>query len=310
MIGSVLNRFAVLGIMLAAPAISLAQATQTRLSAETHDNAGRTRANISVAVEPQDAAVPSGTIVLKDGRQTLSGAALNADGKAVLALDLAPGAHNLKAVYSGDATHRASVSDVSVVNAATAATPDFTVSVAPATLFLTAGVSGNLIASVNPVNTSADTPMFVTLACAGMPDQSACTFTPQTVEILPGATAAVNSSVVVSTQSKNSPGAMLLQPNANHVSWAVLLPGTLVFAGLAFSVRRRRWLSRFSMVALVGFVGVLGLAGCAPRYNYFHHGPSANLPTPPGTYTIQITAQSSDGVTAITHAASFAFTVK
>ena len=314
MIRFVLNRFAVLGVALALPALALpaaaaAQATQTRLSAETRDNAGRTRANLSVAVVPDSTVSATGSVVIMDGKQTLAGGALDADGKAQISLDLLPGAHNLQAVYSGDSTHKGSVSDVAPLSAGVSATPDFGVSIAPASMSLTAGQSGNATASITPVNASSLTaPMFVTLACSGMPDQSSCSFTPTNVEILPNSTTAVTSSLVVSTQAKGTRGA-LQNAKDDHIALAILLPGTLGLAGFAFSVRKRRWLSRLSLIVLVGFVATVGTTACAPRYDYYNHGPNYNLPTPAGTYTISITAQSSDGVAATTHTTSLALTV-
>ena len=75
---------------------------------------------------------------------------------------------------------------------ATAATPDFAVSVAPASLVGESRAVGIRIVSLTPVNAGSLTgPMFVTLACAGFPDQSSCTFTPENVEIQPDATAAI-----------------------------------------------------------------------------------------------------------------------
>jgi hypothetical protein len=310
----VLNRFAVLGVALSLPALALpaaaaAQATQTRLSAETRDTAGRTQANLSVAVEPDNAVPATGSVVIMDGQQTLAGGALDAQGNAQIAIDLLPGAHNLQAVYSGDSAHKASVSGVTAMTAAVSATPDFGVSITPATMSLTAGQSGNATASIIPVNASSLTsPMFVTLSCSGMPDQSSCSFTPTNVEILPNATTAVTSSLVVSTQAKGTRGAFLGAKD-DHIALAILLPGTLGLAGFAFSVRRRRWLSRVSLIVLVGFVATVGTTACAPRYDYYNHGPNYNLPTPAGTYTVSITAQSSNGVTATTHETSFALTV-
>ena len=64
-----------------------------------------------------------------------------------------------------------------------------------------------------------------------------------------------------------------------------------------------------SLIVLIGLVTVLGATACAPRYNYYNHGPPYNLPTPSGTYTLQVTAQSSNGITATTHSTSFALTV-
>ena len=300
---------------LAMPALAAAstQATQTRLSAETRDLNGRTQAALTITVAGEDGLPASGTITIQDEGKPLAGAALTADGTAQVTLGLLPGSHSLRAVYAGDAAHNPSTSDLTAVSAQSSSTPDFTISVNPASLTLTAGQSGNVTANVTPVNASALTaPMFVTVSCAGMPDQSSCSFTPENVEILPNATAAIASSLVITTQSTGTRG--LASPpvrfKSNPVAWAVLLPGTFSLAGLAFAARRRRFLSRLSLVALVGFVTVLGATACAPRYNYYNHGPPYNLPTPAGSYTVTISAQSSNGVTATTHTTPFALTVK
>jgi len=95
---------------------------------------------------------------------------------------------------------------------------------------------------------------------------------------------------------------------SSPVAWALLLPGTLGL-GLAFGVRRRRWLIRLSLVIFVGLITVLGAAGCNPRYYYEHHGPPPNPATPPGTYNITVTAQSSNGVTATTQNTTFVLIV-
>jgi hypothetical protein len=94
------------------------------------------------------------------------------------------------------------------------------------------------------------------------------------------------------------------------VAWAFLLPGALGLGGLAWGVRRRPWLNRLSLLALLGLVTMLGTTACNPRYNYEHHGPPANPATPAGTYTVYVTAQSSNGVTAITNSTTMALTVK
>ncbi len=300
---------------LAMPALAAAstQATQTRITAETRDQSGHTQAALSINVAGEDGLPASGTITIEDEGKPLAGAALNADGIAQVTIGLVPGPHSLRAVYAGDTVHKSSTSEAAALNALASSTPDFAISVSPASLSLTAGQTGNITASVTPVNAAALTaPMFVTLSCSGMPDQSSCTFTPENVEILPNATAATTSSLVITTQATGTRGHAGVVPHheANPVAWAVLLPGAFSLAGLAFAARRRRWLSRLSLVALVGFVTVLGATACAPRYNYFNHGPTSNLPTPPGSYTVTIDAQSSNGVTATTHTTPLALTVK
>lgn len=313
-----LNTVVVLGIALALPAWAMGAAastisTQTRMTAETHDSHGRTQAVLSVSVAGTDGAPADGAVVIRDAGKPVAGAVLGADGTAQLTVGLLPGSHSLIAEYAGDASHQTSTSEPAAVNAQTSATPGYTVAVSPGSMTLTAGQVGNVTVSITPVNASALTaPMFVALSCSGNPDQSACTFTPQNIEILPNATAAVTSNMVISTQAKGT-RAMLQPPsgsNSHPVAWAMLLPGVLGLGGLAFGARRRRWLQRLSLIALVGLLSTLGMTACAPRYNYFNHGPAYNLPTPPGNYTLQVTAQSSNGVTATTQSASFALTVQ
>ncbi len=93
------------------------------------------------------------------------------------------------------------------------------------------------------------------------------------------------------------------------VAWAILLPGMLGLGGLAWGARRRRWLQRLALVALIGLVTALGTTACKPLYNYYNHGPVPNPATPSGTYTVTVTAQSSDGVTAITNNTTMVLTV-
>ena len=311
-----------LGIALALPALALpavnarGQATQTTLTAETHDQGGRTQATLTVTVAAQDGQPATGAVVIRDKAKPLAGVVLDAAGRATSIIDLTEGDHSLTAVYTGDAAHMTSVSQVSPVRALVSTTPDFTVSVAPASLSLTAGQSGTTIASITPVNASSLTaPMFVTLSCSGLPDQSACTFTPENIEILPNATAAIASSMVIATSAgiaataQATPQKPLPRRSASPVAWAVLLPGALGLAGLAFGARRRRWLSRLSLLGLVALVGVLGTTACSPLYYYHNHGPPHNLPTPSGAYTVNVTAQSSNGITAITHSTTVALTV-
>jgi hypothetical protein len=304
-----------LGIALAMPALAVsgesarALATQTTLTAETRDQAGRTQAIVAVTVTGEDGLPATGAVAVSDHGRQLAGAALNAEGHARLTLALAAGDHRLSAVYTGDATHLGSTSQPAGLQAQATTTPDFQIGISPATISLTAGQTGTLTASVTPENSSALTaPMFVTLSCSGLPDQSACVFTPENVEIQPNAASAINSSMVIETQAASTASAT--HSSSNPVAWALLLPGALGLGGLAWGTRRRPWLNRLMLVALVGLVTMLGATACAPRYNYYNHGPPTNPATPAGTYTVLVTAQSSNGVTATTHSTTLALTVK
>jgi hypothetical protein len=149
--------------------------------------------------------------------------------------------------------------------------------------------------------------MFVTLSCSGLPDQSSCAFTPENIEIAPNATAAITSSMVIETQQQEG---SVAHPGANGVALAILLPGSLAIGFFAWSARHRSWLQRLSLIALLALVALLGTTSCNARYNYYNHGPPINPATPSGNYTVLVTAQSSNGVSATTHSTDLAFSVK
>ncbi len=304
-----------LALAIPASAAAAPQATETILRTQTLDRNGSTQATLSVAVCGEDGLPAQGAVVIEDGDRQLAGAALNTDGEAQIVVGLLPGQHALRAVYIGDAAHQGSHSDVAPVSAASGSAPDFQISVSPATITLTAGQSGTVTASVTPVNASALTaPMFVTLSCSGNPDQSSCSFTPENIEILPSATKAITSNMVITTQAQpthyggSSAAHPPARPGSRRIALAVLLPGAFGLVGLAFS--RRRWLSRLSLLGLLALVTCLGTTACNPLYNYQNHGPPYNLPTPSGTYTLIVAAQSSNGVTASTHSTKLVLTVQ
>ena len=188
------------------------------------------------------------------------------------------------------------------MQAQASATPGFRITVSPATLSLTASQSGTVIVSITPENAASLTaPMFVTISCSGLPDQATCIFTPENVEILPGATAAVTSSMVIETQAASQSTSSLVR--SNSVSWAILFPGALGLLGLAWGGRRREWLRRLSLVALVGLVTMYSQGGVIPQASVVAVDQATALrqttttstegnfifpEVPPGTYTITV----------------------
>jgi hypothetical protein len=329
-----LDLVAGLGIALALALLPVAAAaqqisTRTALTVETSEQGGHTQATATVAVTAADGLPASGVVVIQDGDLELAEAALNAQGVASPVFSLGGGDHNLRAVYVGDASHLSSASATSNATAQASSTPSFTLSLAPVApstlpLTLTAGKSGTIAVTVIPENNAALTsPMFVTLSCSGLPSLASCTFTPESVEILPTTPASCPSGSVLSACPPVSPlllqtaavgGARVLQPGfpgsgGGPVAWAILLPGMLGLGGLAWGARRRRWLQRLALVALIGLVTALGTTACKPTFNYYYHGPVPNPATPSGTYTVTITAQSTNGVSAINYNTTMVLTV-
>jgi len=330
-----LKLVAALGMALALPllataATSASVSTHTSLSVSASSVNGEAKTLVKVSVIGADGQPATGAVAVVEGDRQLAGAVLDASGQATALLTLTPGNHNLSAVYAGDATHLTSVSPQDTALAATTGAPGFSLSLAPVTpsalpMVLKAGLAGTLNVTVSPINQAALTaPMFVTLSCSGLPNQSGCSFSPVTVEILsttpsscatgsPAAACPPFGTMVLQTQSENNPihtVASNAGSGTGSVQWAILLPGILGLGGLAWSARRRAWLSRLSLLALVGLVTMLGTTACNPNYYYFNHGPGNVPATPSGTYTITVTGQSSNGITSQTQNTTFVLTVQ
>jgi hypothetical protein len=332
-----------LGIALALPALAAPAgvATTTTLTApqttQITQSDAQTCSLTSLSVSVASAAgVPAGTVSIEDGSAPLASADLDSNGKASFQFALKDGAHSLSAVYAGNADFLTSSSAAASVTIGNQCDSPFVVTVsnltptsAANTLTLTPGEAGTGTISVTPLQEYVSTlaaPAFITISCSGLPDQASCIYTPESLEILPDQNSAVTSSMVLQTYAQSTALASPATPSgkgSSPIAWAFLLPGALGLGGLAWGTRRRRgprgqvfvrgvvrhWLSRLSLVALVSLVTLLGTTGCNPRYSYEHHGPVPNPPTPAGTYTVTVTAQTNNGVTAITQHTTFVMTV-
>lgn len=310
----------------AAPAV----ATQTTLNVQTSEQSGHTQATAAISVTGVDGTPASGAVDLLDGNTELSEVTLNANGQATAVVSLPAGEHALRAVYIGDAAHLKSSSITSNVTGQASSTPTFAITLAPVSpsslpLTVTDGDSGTVAVTVVPEDNSALTaPMFVTLSCSGLPSLASCTFTPESIEILPTTPASCPSgsspsacppvsSMLVQTQrigtTQLEKPAKLGHRNS-PIAWAILLPGMLGLGGLAWGTRRRKWLNRLALVALLGLVTTLGTTACNPLYYYYNHGPTVTPSTPTGSFTVTVTGQSTNGVSAITNSNTFVLTVQ
>lgn len=310
----------------AAPGI----ATQTSLNVQTSDQSGHTQATAAISVMGVDGTPASGAVLLEDGSRQLAEVLLNSNGQATAQVSLPAGDHALQAVYTGDAAHLKSSSITSNVTGQASSTPGFAITLAPVSpsslpLAVTDGDSGTVAVTVVPEDNAALTaPMFVTLSCSGLPSLASCTFTPESIEILattpascpsgsPPSACPPVSSMLIQTQRQGTTGALTptrLGRRNSPIAWAILLPGMLGLGGLAWGTRRRKWLNRLVLVALLGLVTTLGTTACNPLYYYYNHGPTVTPSTPTGSFNITVTGQSANGVTAITNSSTFVLTVQ
>lgn len=291
-------------------------ATHTTLSAETREINGKTVATFTASVLDADGAPAKGVVTLMDRGLGVAAAALDEQGKTEIKLDgLTPGDHTLRAVYKGDIDHATSSSESLVVHPQVSPAPDFTIGINPQSLTLKVGSSGSTLATIAPVNGFTG---FISLSCAGPPGDTTlpvgvtCTFAPANLQVVAPTAANPSGAVTAEMSIQTAFGHSLNRaPASVHGSpspmvLAILLPGAL---GLGFLGRKRKALGRVALLLLIGGVALAGTTACNPRYYYLNHGPTFGG-TEPGSYTIQVIAQTSNGVNASSHPASLALTVQ
>jgi len=307
------------------PAASFGQqsqkiATTVNLSASTIEGPTRTRATLTaqVAVNPTDAAKPTGSVSFMNGDQSIGAAFLDSDGRATYTPDALPtGMQKISAVYVGDDKFQASKSSPAAVNSTASGVPAFTLSSSATSLKVVAGGSATTTITVTPEN---GFDQAVSFSCSGVPYVSVtCVFTP--AQVTPGAptASAPNGTPAASTLDILTiapSGAMLRgEPRSGSQSaYAAVLPGILALVGLALA-RKRTGLGKAAgamrMIALFLLLvaGGMGLGACSQRYSYFHHPPSGNPGTPVGTYTVVVTGTTGTGSTLTTASVQLTLTV-
>ena len=295
-------------------AVAMAQApvaSHTSLTAETREVNGHTVATFISTVLTAEGAPATGVVTLVEKGKSVAGAAIDSTGKATITLDgLTPGDHSLTAVYGGSSANTASISESVVLHPQATVSPDFSVAIAPASLTVKQGAAGTIVVTVAPVAGTGFTG-FISLSCSGtgqtttLPVGVTCSFSPANVQVTSTSAVTANLSVQTSTAGGTSAANRAPDGSAMPVTLAILLPGAI---GLSFLARKRRNLRGVALLILIGGASLLGTTACSARYRYLNHGPTFGGTTL-GSYTLTITAQTSNGVTATTHSTSLALTV-
>ncbi len=326
-------------IVVLAAASAMAQTsgitTHTELATATQEISGHTVATYQATVLGEDGAPATGSVTLVDGSRRLASAALDASGKANIRYDaLSAGYHSLTAVYNGDAIHLASQSTNISVHADATTTPAFTLginvtgSTDGTTMTLAApGDSGTVVATVTPtggftgfISLSLTGPAAVTGTAGGtsLPTGVTYSFAPANLQIgaptTTNTTGAATADLQVITAAYNGLGSNGVGPNPDHSSpvsggpvfLAILLPGAV---GLGYLGRKRKQLLSVFVLVTLGGLATVTLTGCAARYKYLNHGPAPEG-TQPGTYTLTVTAQTSNGVTSSSQSQTMTLVVK
>ncbi|HEX4066628.1 MAG TPA: Ig-like domain repeat protein [Acidobacteriaceae bacterium] len=247
----------------------------------------------------QGAAVSEGSVSFETAKGSL-GSVFVQNGAATLNLTNPPSwARSVTAVYHGDAAFAASSASTAVTPDATSTIPGFTVTANPSSLTLTPGQFGTVQLTVTSQNGFSEQ---VNLSCSGLPTASTCNFNP--VVATPPANGTANSAMQLTTAATSGAGANAsLRRSGSGALYAIVIPGVLALAGIGALRRKNFGALRVLGVAMLLAAGMLGLTACNVRYKYEHYQPSPNFGTGAGTYTVVISAYSTNG-TAITQATS------
>jgi hypothetical protein len=276
-------------------------ATRTQLSAnEAQSGTLSLTANIS---DVQGNPVTDGSVSFETSKGSL-GSVFVHNGTATLNLTNPPAwARSITAVYHGGADFSSSQAGTAITADTASSLPGFTVTAAPSSLSLTAGNYGTISLTVTSQNGFSEP---VNLSCSGLPNTSTCAFSPEVVT--PPADGSIVSTLQLTTTAASgvNSAASLRQSRplgGSGESWALIFPGILALAGIG-AIRRRNFgaLRVLGLVMLLG-AGTLGLSSCSARYAYLHYKPAPNGGTAAGSYTVVVSAYSTNGTT-ITQATS------
>ena len=246
----------------------------------------------------ESAPLETGSVSFETVKGSL-GSAFVKNGKAWLTVSGLPaGVKQVTAVYHPATTdYAASVSSplAAASPAATSTVPSFNVTAAPSSATVTAGSYATIVLTVNSVNGFTG---IVDLSCSNLPAQATCTFSPVTVT--PKANGSVTSSLQIATTtrsgvSKNVAAAGTLVDHGGTRFLAFLVPGGIAMFGV-FALRRKHGnaLRVLGIVALLAVCSA-GLTACGARYAYLTHKPFPNFGTPAGSYSVVVSAYSSNG---------------
>jgi hypothetical protein len=191
------------------------------------------------------------------------------------------GQYTISATYSGDLSFNTSSSTTPV---SFTITPGFSAAVpgSGTVVSITApGLSGTTSITIASSTNFSGT---INLACAGLPAESACVFSPSSVTAA-GVPATTNVTITVTTTAPTAS----LQPGRRSYYLAQFIAGFGLF-GLVLipASRRRRLPARFLLLMLALLVVVPGCGGGGSN----SHGPPPNPGTTPGTYNVQVNATS------------------
>ena len=254
-----------------------AQVTATTLSTPTTTSLAISSQSIylggtetlTATVAPSTA---TGTVAFMDGNTMLGTQPLASGTASFTTGALTGGTHSFTAVYSGDTVYASSTSAAQSVSVPLVP-PDFTIAATPSTVLVAAGSNATYTFNITPLGNLNSS---VSFACAGLPAQSTCSFSPAMVTV--NGTAAATTTLTISTTGASSAmvNSDLFGSHSGKLALA-LLPAA--FGVFLISGRRRRILRKLMLGSAMLSVLIL-FSGCG----------STKSTTPTSINTVTITA--------------------
>jgi hypothetical protein len=246
---------------------------------------------------------PTGTVQFLEGTTVLGTSPLSGGSAALTLTTLATGTHNITAAYSGDSKFNPRTSNP--LTQVVEGVPDFNLNISPGGATLAAGSSANFTVKVDPLNSFVGT---ISLSCSwtGTPAGTSCQLTPASLAI--GSDGKSAASTLAASTASNSVSSMARPrtgPAGPIVAMAIWL-APIGFAGFTLSRQRQRRFLTFCLVALLAG-GLLFNSACGG--NSTNSGNPASG-TPAGTYSIIVTASSSNGTGTVQHSSVVTVTVQ
>jgi hypothetical protein len=259
------------------------------------------------AVVSPNYGISGGVVSFQTASANLGSAKTDSSGTASISTTaLAVGTQQVTASFTGGSNLLASKSDALTIQVAPKPVADFSVSADPTSLTIKRGQSGTAIITVNPVN---GWNAALTFACAGLPAEASCTFSPSAMT--PSASSTV--SVTISTTSPHSAAA--------HVRGRDLKVGPAAAAVLALAllylpVRRLRGARHvlYGLIILLGICTAIA-SGCGGNGSQSSGSGGSggtggsDAGTPLGTSTVKVSASGGSGSSAVTHTTSFSVVI-
>jgi Bacterial Ig-like domain (group 3)/FG-GAP-like repeat len=152
--------------------------TTTTLTGPATATAGASVSFMASVTPASGTKVPTGTVMFLDGATNLGPGTLNGSGSTTFSTStLSTGTHSITAQYGGDANFATSTSTAASINI-TAATGNFTLSVSPSSVTVTASQPGMAVVTLTPTNGFNQQVQF---SCSNVPEGIDCEFEPHSV---------------------------------------------------------------------------------------------------------------------------------